>query len=91
MQNHVDRMESHSRQLELKIKNYADQSKNIHTPVVKPCNSCHSHLSPLCCGYTAIHWYENVVLLFISLSICSSVENKSVLSLLLPFFTCYDL
>ncbi|XP_029996964.1 sperm associated antigen 9a isoform X8 [Sphaeramia orbicularis] len=25
MQNHVDRMESHSRQLELKIKNYADQ------------------------------------------------------------------
>lgn len=34
MQNHVDRMESHSRQLELKIKNYADQSKNIHTPVV---------------------------------------------------------
>uniref|UniRef100_A0A8C4ITQ5 C-Jun-amino-terminal kinase-interacting protein 4 n=1 Tax=Dicentrarchus labrax TaxID=13489 RepID=A0A8C4ITQ5_DICLA len=26
LQNHVDRMESHSRQLELKIKNYADQS-----------------------------------------------------------------
>lgn len=31
LQSHVDRMESHSRQLELKIKNYADQSKNVHT------------------------------------------------------------
>uniref|UniRef100_A0A8C4P0U9 C-Jun-amino-terminal kinase-interacting protein 4 n=1 Tax=Dicentrarchus labrax TaxID=13489 RepID=A0A8C4P0U9_DICLA len=31
LQNHVDRMESHSRQLELKIKNYADQSKRTHT------------------------------------------------------------
>lgn len=30
VQSHVDRMESHSRQLELKIKNYADQSKNVH-------------------------------------------------------------
>lgn len=30
LQSHVDRMESHSRQLELKIKNYADQSKNVH-------------------------------------------------------------
>lgn len=27
LQNHVDRMESHSRQLELKIKNYSDQSE----------------------------------------------------------------
>lgn len=31
LQSHVDRMESHSRQLELKIKNYADQSENVHT------------------------------------------------------------
>lgn len=31
LQNHVDRMESHSRQLELKIKNYVDQSE--HTRV----------------------------------------------------------
>lgn len=30
LQSHVDRMESHSRQLELKIKNYADQSKKVH-------------------------------------------------------------
>lgn len=30
MQNQVDRMESHSRQLELKIKNYADQSMHRH-------------------------------------------------------------
>lgn len=32
LQNHVDRMESHSRQLELKIKNYSDQSEwKLHT------------------------------------------------------------
>lgn len=31
LQSHVDRMESHSRQLELKIKNYVDQSKNVHS------------------------------------------------------------
>lgn len=31
LQSHVDRMESHSRQLELKIKNYVDQSKTTHT------------------------------------------------------------
>lgn len=31
LQSHVDRMESHSRQLELKIKNYADQSEQKHT------------------------------------------------------------
>ncbi len=28
LQNHLESLSSHSRQLELKIKNYADQSKN---------------------------------------------------------------
>lgn len=36
LQSHVDRMESHSRQLELKIKNYADQSKNVHSTWMRP-------------------------------------------------------
>lgn len=34
LQNVVDRMESHSRQLELKIKNYADQSKHTHSHIL---------------------------------------------------------
>lgn len=29
LQNHVERMNSHSRQLELKLKNFADQSKRL--------------------------------------------------------------
>lgn len=29
LQNHVERMSSHSRQLELKLKNFADQSKHL--------------------------------------------------------------
>lgn len=29
LQNHVERMNSHSRQLELKLKNFADQSKHL--------------------------------------------------------------
>uniref|UniRef100_M4AI81 C-Jun-amino-terminal kinase-interacting protein 4 n=1 Tax=Xiphophorus maculatus TaxID=8083 RepID=M4AI81_XIPMA len=48
LQNHVDRMESHSRQLELKIKNYADQISRLEErelELKKEYNSLHQRHS----------------------------------------------
>ncbi|XP_041867950.1 sperm associated antigen 9a isoform X3 [Melanotaenia boesemani] len=54
LQNHVDRMESHSRQLELKIKNYADQIGRLEEREVelkKEYNSLHQRHSEMIHNY----------------------------------------
>uniref|UniRef100_A0A665UFZ8 C-Jun-amino-terminal kinase-interacting protein 4 n=1 Tax=Echeneis naucrates TaxID=173247 RepID=A0A665UFZ8_ECHNA len=54
LQNHVDRMESHSRQLELKIKNYADQIGRLEEREVelkKEYNSLHQRHTEMIHNY----------------------------------------
>ncbi|XP_019958425.2 sperm associated antigen 9a isoform X9 [Paralichthys olivaceus] len=54
LQNHVDRMESHSRQLELKIKNYADQIGRLEErelELKKEYNSLHQRHSEMIHNY----------------------------------------
>uniref|UniRef100_A0A3B3VCK5 C-Jun-amino-terminal kinase-interacting protein 4 n=1 Tax=Poecilia latipinna TaxID=48699 RepID=A0A3B3VCK5_9TELE len=54
LQNHVDRMESHSRQLELKIKNYADQISRLEErelELKKEYNSLHQRHSEMIHNY----------------------------------------
>ncbi|XP_070398797.1 sperm associated antigen 9a isoform X3 [Nothobranchius furzeri] len=54
LQSHVDRMESHSRQLELKIKNYADQNGRLEEREVelkKEYNSLHQRHSEMIHNY----------------------------------------
>ncbi|XP_058508894.1 sperm associated antigen 9a isoform X2 [Solea solea] len=54
LQNHVDRMESHSRQLELKIKNYADQISRLEErelDLKKEYNSLHQRHSEMIHNY----------------------------------------
>ncbi|TNN57643.1 C-Jun-amino-terminal kinase-interacting protein 4 [Liparis tanakae] len=54
LQNHVNRMESHSRQLELKIKNYADQIGRLEereVEVKKEYNSLHQRHSEMIHNY----------------------------------------
>ncbi|XP_041812591.1 sperm associated antigen 9a isoform X4 [Chelmon rostratus] len=54
LQNHVDRMESHSRQLELKIKNYADQISRLEErelELKKEYNSLHQRHTEMIHNY----------------------------------------
>ncbi|KAM4535650.1 sperm associated antigen 9a isoform 1-T1 [Fundulus diaphanus] len=54
LQNHVDRMESHSRQLELKIKNYADQISRLEErelELKKEYNALHQRHSEMIHNY----------------------------------------
>ncbi|XP_029913051.1 sperm associated antigen 9a isoform X4 [Myripristis murdjan] len=54
LQNHVDRMESHSRQLELKIKNYADQIGRLEereSELKKEYNSLHQRHTEMIHNY----------------------------------------
>ncbi|KAM3863459.1 sperm associated antigen 9a [Diretmus argenteus] len=54
LQNHVDRMESHSRQLELKIKNYADQIGRLEereSELKKEFNSLHQRHTEMIHNY----------------------------------------
>ncbi|XP_077475457.1 sperm associated antigen 9a isoform X2 [Stigmatopora argus] len=75
LQNHVDRMESHSRQLELKIKNHADQIGRLEEREVdlkKEYNSLHQRHSEM------IHNYMEHVERIKMQQSCESSESSSV-------------
>ncbi|TWW53528.1 hypothetical protein D4764_0278340 [Takifugu flavidus] len=76
LQSHVDRMESHSRQLELKIKNYADQIGRLEEREVelkKEYNSLHQRHTEM------IHNYmEHVERIKLQQSILRDLETSTV-------------